>query len=182
MDVLLTPFGAEHIEALEPWFDDRETQRRLGGRPWIRRALSLLDLPTGEGFRGRITTGRHMWIALDESAVPVGFVDGETYDRYAAWDGTDPDRPVISDVVEVPSMGLAFVIDPARRRSGYGVTTLEAIMDHAAVSHVELFFAEIDLDNVASQRCVERAGFARRSEVANFEGMYSYSRTRTPAR
>jgi RimJ/RimL family protein N-acetyltransferase len=177
--VNLVAFDAEQLNALETWFDDPETQRRLGGRPWIRRALSLLDLPIGQDFRGMVTTGRYAWVALDEVEAPVGYVDGETYERYAAWDGTDPQHPVISDIVNMPSMGLGYVIDPSRRRRGYGVATLRAVQSHPDVSHVQLFFAGIDHDNVASQRYVERAGFTKRQAEPDFEDMLWYSRSRS---
>lgn len=175
VDVRLLSFGAPHVEVLEPWFDDPETQARLGDRSWIRRAPSLLDLPVGEEFRGMITTGRHMWISIDELDTPIGYVDGETYDRYAAWDGSDPDAPAISDVVELPSMGLTVVIDPARRRSGYGAATLRAAIDHPDVAHIRLFFGGIEPDNVASIRCAERAGFRCLRPEPDFEGMLYYS-------
>lgn len=91
--VSLVDFRAEDVERIEPWFDDQETQVRLGGRDWIRREPSFLWLTVGGEFRGKIVTGRRMWLSLDESGEPVAFVDGEMYDRYAAWDGSDWDHP-----------------------------------------------------------------------------------------
>jgi hypothetical protein len=77
---------------------------------------SLLTPTIGDEFRGKTVTARMMWVGLDEADELVSFVDGETYDRYAAWDGSDWDHPVVSDVVAVSSMGLALVVDPRHRR------------------------------------------------------------------
>jgi RimJ/RimL family protein N-acetyltransferase len=171
----LVPFTPGHVPALEPWFDDPETMLRLGDRSWIRRAPALLELPTGAQFRGRITTGRRMWVSVDDRDTPVGFVDGEMYDRYTAWDASDPDSPVISDAIDVPSMGLVWVVDPPQRRQGMGRATIRAVVEHADLRSIGLFFAEIDADNVASMRCAEAAGFRCRKPSPNFEGMVCYS-------
>jgi RimJ/RimL family protein N-acetyltransferase len=175
MGVQLVNFRMEDVERIEPWFDDPETQDRLGGRDWIRRAPSLLKLTIGDEFRGRIVTGRRMWLSLDEGYSSIAFVDGEMYDRYATWDGSDWDHPVVSDVVEAPSMSLTLVVDPARRRRGYGTATLRAIVEHPDVSHIQLFFGGVEQDNVASIACLTRAGFHLRSPEPDFEGMLFYS-------
>ena len=115
----LVDFRAEDVERIERWFDDPETQQRLGGRDWIRGAPTLLQLTLADEYRGKVVTGRRMWLALDKVGAPVAFIDGETYDRYAAWDGSDWDHLVVSDMVDVPSMGLSLVVDPKRRCLGY---------------------------------------------------------------
>lgn len=51
-------FTARDVERIEPWFDDPETQLRLGGRDWIRREPPLLGLTVGDEFRGKLVTGR----------------------------------------------------------------------------------------------------------------------------
>lgn len=171
----LVDFQAEDVPAIAGWFDDPETQLRLGGRNWIMRAPSLLSLPTGDEFRGKIATGRRMWLSLDTDSVRVAFADGETYDRYAAWDGTNREHPVISDIVTVPSMGLTLVVDPGRRRHGYGAATLAAVVEHPDNKRIRLFFGAVDVDNVASARCLAKAGFLLRSHEPDFEGMLVYS-------
>jgi RimJ/RimL family protein N-acetyltransferase len=175
MDLQLIAFTPRDVERIEPWFDDPDTQRFLGGRDWIRRAPSLLELPIGEDYRGKVVTGRRMWLSLEENGEPVAFVDGEAYNRYAAWDGSDPDHPVVSDVVEVPSMGLVVVVDPARRRRGFGRSTIQAIIAHPDVAHIRLFFGEVEIENVASIRRIEKAGFRARSTEPDFEGMLRFS-------
>jgi RimJ/RimL family protein N-acetyltransferase len=178
VDVQLVDFGAKDVERIEPWFDDPETQRWLGGRDWIRRAPSLLQLTIGDEYRGKVVTGRRMWLALDEGGAPVAFVDAEMYDRYAAWDGSDWDHPVVSDVVDVPSMSLSLVVDPSRRSRGYGSTTILALVRHPDLIDIRLFFGSAESDNVASIRCLERSGFVLRSAQPDFEGMLHYSLAR----
>ena len=174
-EVGLVPFAPEHLATLEPWFDDPETRLRLGDRSWIRRALRLLaDPPEGE-FRGKNVTGRHMWVSLDQSGALVGYVDGETYDRYAKWDGEGPEGAIISDLVPVPSMGLTWVIDPKKRKQGFCVATIRAVLAHPDLLRIRLFFAEIDSDHVASARCAERAGFTRRYAEPDFERMLHFT-------
>lgn len=175
MRVQLVEFGTEDVGRIESWFDNPESQDRLGGRDWIRREPSLLELTIGEEFRGKVVTGRRMWLSLDEVGAPVAFVDGELYERYAAWDGSDWDNPVVSDVVELPSMGLTLVVDPARRRRGYGTATIENVVEHPDLAHVQLFFGSVEADNVASIRCLAKARFRLRSPEADFEGMLHYS-------
>jgi RimJ/RimL family protein N-acetyltransferase len=176
--VRLVDFTAADLYAIERWFDDSETQRRLGGREWVRRAPSLLDSTIGDDFRGKVVTGRWQMLALDESDAPVAFIDAEGYDRYAAWDGSDWDHPVISDVVEEPSVGLTVVVDPDRRKQGYGVATIRAVIQHPSLADVCLFFASIEADNMVSIACFERAGFRSRSVDPDFEGMLYYSLAR----
>lgn len=171
----LVHFTAGDVKRIEPWFDDPETQSRLGGRNWIRREPLLLGLTVSDEFRGKIVTGRRMWLSLDELGEPVAFVEGEMYDRYAAWDGSDWDHPVVSDVVEVPSMGLTLVVDPARRRRGWGAATLRAVLEHPGVSHIRLFFGGVEQDNVASIACLTKAGLHLRSPEPDFERLLFYS-------
>ena len=178
MMVRLVEFEAEDVARIEQWFDDAETQRRLGGRAWIQHMPSLLGSTIGDEFRGKFVTGRRMWLALNEAGAPVAFVDGEMYDRYCAWDGSDWDHPVVSDVVELPSMGFSLVVDPARRRQGYGTATIRAIVALPDLSPIRLFFGSVEADNIASIRCLVKAGFGARSPESDFEGFVHYSMER----
>jgi RimJ/RimL family protein N-acetyltransferase len=175
MALRLVEFRPHDVERIDAWFDDAETRRWLGGRDWIRRAPSLLTKTIGDEYRGKNVTGRMMWLGLDGAGEPVSFVDGEIYDRYASWDGSDWDHPVVSDVVTVPSMGLTVVVDPARRREGFGSATLHAVIDHPETSDVMLFFGSVDVENAASIACARRAGFRRRTIEPDFEGMLHFS-------
>lgn len=175
VDVRLVDFRPKDVARIERWFDDPETQQRLGGRDWIRRAPTLLQLTVGDEYRGKAVTGRRMWLALDEVGAPVAFIDGEMYGRYAAWDGSDWDHPIVSDVVDVPAMGLSLVVDPQRRSLGYGSATIRAIVEHQDLAHIRLFFGSVEADNVASIRCLAKSGFVLRSAQPDFEGMLHYS-------
>lgn len=177
MNMQLVAFNPVDVERIEPWFDDPETQRFLGGRDWIRRAPSLPELTIGDEYRGKVVTGRRMWLSLEESGEPVAFVDGEAYNRYAAWDESDREHPRVSDVVEAPSMGLVVVVDPERRRRGFGSSTIQAVIAHPDVAHIRLFFGEVEIGNLASVRCLEKAGFRVRSTEPDSEGMLRFSRT-----
>jgi RimJ/RimL family protein N-acetyltransferase len=177
MNMQLVAFNPVDVERIEPWFDDPDTQRFLGGRDWIRRAPSLLELTIGDEYRGKVVTGRRMWLSLEEHGEPVAFVDGEAYNRYAGWDGSDREHPRVSDVVEVPSMGLAVVVDPERRRRGFGSPTIQAVIAHPDVAHIRLFLGEVEIGNLASVRCLEKAGFRVRSTEPDFEGMLCFSLT-----
>ncbi|MCR6633908.1 GNAT family protein [Devosia sp.] len=95
----LKPLDASDLPIVEPWFDDAETQRWLGGREWP--AL---------GFRLQ-GPDRQLYLALDETT-PVGLLDCETY----------PDNSASFAVVTAPEMrnrGIgrailsAFMAEPA---------------------------------------------------------------------
>jgi GNAT superfamily N-acetyltransferase len=131
----LVEFTPADVQRIEHWFDDPETQARLGDRDWIRRAPSLLDLTIRDEFRGKRVMGRHLWLSVDDEHVPVGFVDAEIYDRYAHWDGADVSGQAVSDVVETASMGFAVVINPPRRSRGFGTATIRAAIEHPDVKN-----------------------------------------------
>jgi RimJ/RimL family protein N-acetyltransferase len=62
----LRPFVADDLAGVEPWFDDAEAQRWLGGRHWPAQSFRLV----GED--------RHMLLAVRVNE-PVGLIDIETY-------------------------------------------------------------------------------------------------------
>jgi RimJ/RimL family protein N-acetyltransferase len=49
------------------------------------------------------------------------------------------------------------------------------VVEHPDVAHVLLFFGSVEADNIASIRCLAKAGFLLRSEEPDFEGMLHYS-------
>jgi RimJ/RimL family protein N-acetyltransferase len=135
-------------------------RHRLGGPDWPARELRLRESkPQGE-FRGRLVLRVHSWVALDSAGEPVAKIGGDVYDRWARFDGSRPDQPVIEPVGPGPAMGLAYVINPDRWRRGLGVATLRAAVAHPDVADVRLFSLGIDSDNEASRRCAAAAGFA----------------------
>jgi RimJ/RimL family protein N-acetyltransferase len=61
----LRPFVADDLPAVEPWFDEAETRRRLGDRAWPRRLLALVDPPA------------RMAVVAVEHGAPVALADVE---------------------------------------------------------------------------------------------------------
>ena len=174
--VVLRPFDRAELPLLEPWFEDPETQRWLGGPDWPLMTLALSDVPLGE-FRGALETGRYRFIAWDGSA-PVGYIDCGTFDRWTTWEGGPEGRGVVG-VIDEPSGAMAYVIDPARRRRGYGRDMVRTMMAIPALEHVSLFAAGIEPENTASVRCLLSAGFQPLDPVSDFEGIVYYARRRT---
>jgi RimJ/RimL family protein N-acetyltransferase len=167
----LTEAGAFEIEH---WFDHPEVDRRLGGRFWIHRALRLQQVRPGEEFRGRTVLRSHGWIAED-AGTPVAYIGGDVYDRWVRYHGEG--APVDGEIAVV-SMGLGYLVDPARWRRGYGVRAIEAVVAHPDTADVELFFCGIDADHVASRRCASRAGFQQLDPAPDFEDVVYYHRFR----
>jgi len=165
----ITEAGAFEIEH---WFDHPEVDRRLGGRSWIHRAVRLLDERPGE-FRGRQVLRSHGWLAYEAGEEAVAHVGGEVYDRWVRYHGED--EPLTGEIRAV-TMGLGYVVDPARWRQGYGRAAIEAVLAHPDVADVELFCCGIDADNTASRRCAESAGFELADPVPDFEETLYYQR------
>ena len=167
----LRPLTADDLPIAIPWFDDPETQHQLGGRNWLKNAVAMADAPLGK-FRGATETGRYRWLALDGD-LPLGYIDCGAYDRWTTWDG---ERVVAS--IEVPCAAIAYVVDPAIRRRGYGRQILETLFEAPEVARVELFGAGEDPDNVASIRCLKAAAYVQENEEPDFEGMLYLLRRR----
>jgi len=167
--VSLAPFTVELLPAVQPWFRHPEVDRRLGGPEWPERELRLLDSGLGEMFRGRRVLRTHSWVAFDAAGDPVAKVGGEVYDRWCRYTET-PDGPVVDEVEPGPAMGLAYVVDPARWRRGFGVATLRALIAAPEVADVVVFAVGIDADNVASARCARAAGLTPDRLTPDFEG------------
>jgi RimJ/RimL family protein N-acetyltransferase len=150
----LVPFTAAALPVVEPWFDDQETLQRLGDRRWPSMILRLAASPPVE-HRGHQALDRRAWI-VEEDDAPVGLVDVEVYENRTA--------------------GLAFVIAPARRGSGLGRRALHAIADQLAANGVREVFGGAEPNNLASIRCMEAAGFTRRSQEPDAEGFLYFTR------
>ncbi|MGD0395058.1 MAG: GNAT family N-acetyltransferase [Acidimicrobiales bacterium] len=176
MAVDLRHLARSQLPLVEPWFEDPETQRWLGGPKWPWMALELADAPLGE-FRGAQETGRHRFLAWDKD-VPVGYVDCGTFDRWATWDGGPDGRGVVS-VIDAPSGSIAYVTDPALRRRGHGVDMILSLMQVPPLAHVSLFAAGIEPENTASVLCLLSAGFRPLDPAPDWEGIVYYARSRT---
>jgi RimJ/RimL family protein N-acetyltransferase len=148
------------------------TDRRLGGRFWIHRAVRLLREAPGE-FRGRQVLRSHGWLADDPNGVPVAHIGGEVYDRWVRYHGEG--KPLTGEIRAV-TMCLGYVVDPARRRQGYGRATIEAVLAHPDVADVGLVVLGIEHDNTASRRCAESAGFTLPDPAPDFEDVLYYQR------
>jgi L-amino acid N-acyltransferase YncA len=69
---------------------------------------------------------------------------------------------------------MAFVIDPLIRRRGLGRLMIRAMMSRPELSSVGLFKAGVELENVASIRCLLAAGFQSYKREPDYEGMLYY--------
>jgi RimJ/RimL family protein N-acetyltransferase len=153
-EIRLRLFTTEALSVLEPWFDDPETQRRLGGPDWPARELRLLADPP-PAHRGQRVERRWAWVA--EDLVPVGLVVAEAYCDATA--------------------SVALVVDPARRGRGVGRRILRAVLDALRAAGIREATGGIEADNVASVRCVEAAGFTRQAEEPDAEGFVNFAAT-----
>jgi RimJ/RimL family protein N-acetyltransferase len=172
----LRPFGRDELPLVEPWFQDPETQRWLGGPGWPKMVLELSHAPLGE-FRGAQETGSFGFLAWDKN-VPVGYVDCGTFDRWTTWEGGPGGRGVVG-VIDEPSGAIAYVTDPAQRRMGYGTEMIQALMAMDVLEHVSLFAAGIEPENTASVRCLLSAGFRPLDPATDWEGIVYYAKRRT---
>ncbi|WP_133876304.1 GNAT family N-acetyltransferase [Paractinoplanes brasiliensis] len=164
--VTLVPFTGELLPAVQVWFADPEVQRWLGGPEWPAQGLRMRGHGIGEEFRGRIVLREHTWVALDDEGRPVAYIGGDVYDRWGVEMG--------------PSMGLAYVVDPGRRRQGYGTAALLAVTAAPETADVVLFAAGIEPENVASVRCAEAARFRPDDPEPDFEGIVHHISRRKP--
>jgi RimJ/RimL family protein N-acetyltransferase len=150
----LVPFTVAALHAIEPWFDDPETCRWVGDRRWPSMILRLAASPPAE-HRGQRVLDRRAWI-VKEDGTPAGVVDVEIYE----------DR----------SASLAFVIAPARRGRGVGRRALRTVVEQLEGGGVRQVFGGAEADNVASIRCMESAGFTRRSDEPDRDGFLYFAR------
>jgi RimJ/RimL family protein N-acetyltransferase len=172
-EVVLVPYTADWLAAVQPWFEHPEVRHRLGGPEWPARELTLMDTGLGEMYRGRRVLRTHSWVALDAAGRAVAHLGGEMYDRWCRYDD-GPDSPVITDVEPGPAMGLAYVVDPGRWRQGFGRAALTAMVEAPEVHDAVLFAAGIEADNIASMRCAASAGFTPDVTEPDGEGIVYY--------
>lgn len=133
---------------VEPWFDDAETARYLGGRDWPRETLALVRRrPSG-------AVDRRAWLALDDDRI-VGLADVEAYD-----DGT---------------ASVAIVVDPARRSRGNGGRILELVSQDLSSRGVREVRGGVHVGNIQSRRCALRAGFRPLASQPDADGFVEYA-------
>jgi RimJ/RimL family protein N-acetyltransferase len=173
MTVTLRAFRRADLSATQAWFRDPETRRYLGGTEWLATMLERVHHAVGEEFRGAVQTGVYQYLAGCDCRT-VGYVDCGTFDRCTVYGGEGPDGPIIIDSTDVATGSIAFVVDPAMRREGLGRAMIDALMRQPELSFVELFEAGVELENAASRRCLEAAGFRLRSGRPDCEGMLYY--------
>ena len=171
--VALRTFEPSDLPAVLPWFahpDQREFAHDLPVRE-----LDLRRTMPGTDHRGARVLGRHAWIAEDESGAPVAFVGAEIYDRPPFLDahGRQNHPPA---TWRGSTAGLMLCVDPARWRQGYGRATLLAVAAAPELAAVDRLAGGIDVDHVASQRCVAAAGFKPATSEPDQEGMVDWVR------
>jgi RimJ/RimL family protein N-acetyltransferase len=176
--VSLRPLAAAELPRIEHWFDHPEVQARLGGRFWIHRELRLIAQRPGSEFRGATVLRSYGWVGLDPAGAPVAFIGGDVCDRWVRYHGEGPDGPVLSDEDPRLTMGLGYVVDPARWRQGFGRAAIDAVLHHPDLCDVQTFSCGIDADNDASRRCARAAGFRLVDPQPDHEGMLFYRRDR----
>jgi RimJ/RimL family protein N-acetyltransferase len=148
----LASFTHADRDAVDPWFDDDDTRRFIGGTGWVEH--SLMHPPSAPTEpEGRRIAARFMWVAR-EDGTPVGVVDVATYDN-----GT-------SD--------LALIVAPEHRRAGLCKRILEAVIAHPALGDVKLMRLGVEPENVGAARCAESVGFV--AESSTEQGLTHYIR------
>jgi len=140
---------------VDPWFDDDDTRRFIGGTGWVEHSLLHPPEPPTER-RGRQVSARFMWVARRDG-VPVGVVDVESYD-----DGTAE---------------LAVIVAPEHRRAGMCKQILEAVIAHPALVEVQALRLGVEPDNLGAALCAEHAGFALEADVPGESGMTHFVRS-----
>lgn len=140
---------------VQPWFDDDESARWLGGREWPSEMLRLQTVVVGESSDGVTTTERSAFVAVDGDGVPIGLIDLEFYDN-----GTG---------------SAALVVAPRARRHSVGREILAAVERVCLVRHINEIVGHVECGNVPSIRCLQAAGYTL-SESVDADGLIAVSK------
>lgn len=132
----LRPLQREHYDLILPWFEDTETQRRLGGIYPVTEQLRLIENSPNKLF----------WLAF-EAGVPVGLIELEVEGDIA--------YPLI-------------LVAPTARGRGFGQEIVARIILLANQLKVKKIEAGVAIDNIASGKCFQNAGFEVREEVDGY--------------
>ena len=138
------------VAVIEPWFDDAETIRYLGGREWVRESLALMRKTPGVEFRGHRVLARYVWVVFNEENQPVALVDAELYDD--------------------DTTALALIVAPSVRGRGIGSRVLIAFAEREELKNVQSIIGGVKPENVACLDCLRKVGFTI-SEQPDEEGM-----------
>lgn len=174
MALVLSRLTSDDLALVEPWFDDPDTQRYLGGHEWPAQMLALAESAPGTEFRGQRTLAAYRWLARVEDA-PVGYVDCGVTNRWTTCGAPGHDgAPVVLSALDGPAGSIAMVVAPASRGRGIGQQMVRAMIEEPSVRDVRVFAAGVEPENLASCRCLERVGFRVRTPVPDWEGMIYY--------
>jgi RimJ/RimL family protein N-acetyltransferase len=171
--ITLRPLTHAELPVLQPWFEDPDTSRFLGGADWPAKMLDNVARCVGETFRGAVQEDSHHYLALADGT-PVGYIDCGTFDRCTIYGGEGPDGPITLATIEARTGAIAFTIDPNRRRQGLATRMIGALTQHPDLATVKLFEAGVEPDNEASRRTLDVVGFRPRSAQPDCEGMLYY--------
>jgi RimJ/RimL family protein N-acetyltransferase len=144
-DVILCFPAAGHVDALLPAFTDPELREAGNLPPFDRDALmaSIQDLPA-LAEQGRLLA----LAAVDARNSDV--VGGGTLHHL------DAERKIVE---------IGYFVLPHARRRGVATTIARLLAEHAFALGIERVAAYVNIDNTASERVVERAGFTREGVV-----------------
>jgi RimJ/RimL family protein N-acetyltransferase len=143
--VLLRLPVEDDADALLPGFQDPD-MREAGNLPAFGReelAASIGDLPS---------------LAESGRLLPLAAVDVESGDVIGA--GMLHHLDVERQIVEI-----GYFVLPHARRRGFATSIARALAEHAFSLGVERVAAYVNVDNAASERVLERAGFTREGVV-----------------
>jgi ribosomal protein S18 acetylase RimI-like enzyme len=144
--VELRPFVAGDLPLVEPWFDDPETRRRLGGRDWPRGLVALVATPP--------PGTRH--------TTSVAFVDGGAV------------ALVDVEIDQAGEVSFALAVAPDQRRRGIARAVVHAVADEPSTRD-RTIVAGVNQDNVASMRLLEACDFVRAGDP-DADGFVYYRR------
>jgi RimJ/RimL family protein N-acetyltransferase len=111
----------------------------------------------------------------------VGYTGCDTYYRCTTWDGSPDGRGVVRSL-PVPTANISYVVDPARRRQGYGTSIVAALLACPQLARVSLFVAGVEPANAGSISCLLKNGFQPLDPTPDWEGTVYYARGTPPDR
>jgi len=108
----------------------------------------------------RLQPGVYAWMIF-ESGIPVGHFQLDTQDNASGY--------------------IGFVVNPKLRNRGYGKRILRDFLVRPEIEHLETILGTAEVDNVASHRCLEAAGFQQQNSAPDEEGFLTFVYTKKRA-